>query len=83
MLKMIRRLFSADPIDVFVRERVAASGGSTVTLNDLYVAYRRWSEAKRWEPETMPEFSRAMHLQGIRKEKIGGRVRYFDIALRP
>lgn len=30
----------------------------------------------------MPTFSREFRALGVRKEKIGGRVRYFDIALR-
>ena len=30
----------------------------------------------------MPTFSREFRALGVRKEKIGGRVRYFDVALR-
>ena len=30
----------------------------------------------------MPTFSREFRALGVRKEKIGGRMRYFDIALR-
>ena len=59
-----------------------ASDGSSITLNDLYNSYCNWSEDQEKEPLAMPTFSREFRALGVRKEKIGGRVRYFDIALR-
>ena len=55
---------------------------SSITLNDLYNSYCNWSEDQEKEPLAMPTFSREFRALGVRKEKIGGRVRYFDIALR-
>ena len=85
MLSTIQRLFSRakpNPIEVFLNEHVIASDGSSVTLNDLYNTYCRWCESAGNEPEVMPTFARRLHETGMRKEKIGGRVRYFDVALR-
>jgi hypothetical protein len=56
--------------------------GSSITLNDLYSSYCNWSEGQDKDPLAMPTFSREFRALGVRKEKIGGRVRYFDIALR-
>jgi hypothetical protein len=66
----------------FMQEEVKDAPGSIVRLNDLYNAYAEWCEAQEKEPETMTLFSRALQAFPIRKEKIGGRVTYFDIALR-
>ncbi len=66
----------------FYREEVLASDGSSVTLNDLYSSYCNWSEDQEKDPLAMPTFSREFRALGVRKEKIGGRVRYFDVALR-
>jgi hypothetical protein len=69
-------------VQKFYREEVLASDGFSITLNDLYNAYCAWSEDQDKEPLAMPTFSREFRALGVRKEKIGGRVRYFDIALR-
>jgi hypothetical protein len=66
----------------FYREQVVASGGSSLTLHDLYNAYCDWAEGRGKESLAMPTFSREFKSLGVKKEKIGGRVRYFEIALR-
>lgn len=77
-----RRLLPDSDVQRFYREEVLASDGSSITLNDLYNAYCNWSEDQDKEPLAMPTFSREFRALGVRKEKMGGRVRYFDIALR-
>ena len=77
-----RRLLPDSDVQRFYREQVLASDGASITLNDLYNAYCAWSEEQEKEPLAMPTFSREFKALGVRKEKIGGRVRYFDIALR-
>lgn len=77
-----RRLLPDSDVQRFYREEVLASDGSSITLNDLYNAYCNWSEDQEKEPLAMPTFSREFRALGVRKEKIGGRVRYFDVALR-
>src|SRR4029077_20615494 len=64
------------------RERISAAGGSSLTSQDLYESYCGWCEERDKEPFAMPTFSREFKSFGIRKERIGGRTRYFDIALR-
>jgi hypothetical protein len=70
-------------VERYYRERVVASGGSSLTSQDLYESYCAWCEERDKEPFAMPTFSREFKSFGIRKERIGGRTRYFDIALRP
>ena len=77
-----RRLLPDSDVQRFYREQVLASDGASITLNDLYNSYCEWSEEQEKEPLAMPTFSREFKALGVRKEKIGGRVRYFDIALR-
>lgn len=77
-----RRLLPDSDVQRFYREEVVGGEGSSITLNDLYNAYCNWSEDQEKEPLAMPTFSREFKALGVRKEKIGGRVRYFDVALR-
>jgi hypothetical protein len=78
-----KRLLPDSDVQRFYREQVLASDGASITLNDLYNAYCHWSEEQEREPLAMPTFSREFKALGVRKEKMGGRVRYFDIAVRP
>jgi hypothetical protein len=78
-----KRLLPDSDVQRFYREQVLTSDGASITLNDLYNAYCVWSEEQEKEPLAMPTFSREFKALGVRKEKMGGRVRYFDIAVRP
>jgi hypothetical protein len=64
------------------RQRVVSSPGSSVTAQDLYDDYCYWCEAEGKEPLPMPTYSREFKSLGVRKDKIGGRIRYFDVELR-
>jgi hypothetical protein len=64
------------------RQRVVSSPGSSVTAQDLYDDYCDWCEAEGKEPLPMPTYSREFKSLGVRKDKIGGRIRYFDVELR-
>lgn len=68
----------------FYRERVLSVGqeGSSVTAQDLYEDYCVWCEEQDKEPFAAPRVSREIKELGVRKERIGGRVRYIGIALR-
>src|SRR5262249_61163942 len=69
-------------VERYYRERIWAGGGSSLTSQDLYESYCAWCEERDKEPFAMPTFRREFRSFGIRKERIGGRTRYFDIALR-
>lgn len=64
------------------RQRVVRSRGSSVSIRDLYDDYCDWCEAEGKEPLPMPTYSREFKTLGVRKDKIGGRIRYFDVELR-
>jgi hypothetical protein len=67
----------------FYRERVLSKQeGSSVTAQDLYEDYCVWCEEQDKEPFAHPRVSREIKELGVRKERIGGRVRYIGIALR-
>ena len=78
-----KQLLPDSDVERYYRERIVASGGSSLTSQDLYESYCSWCEERDKEPFAMPTFSREFKSFGIRKERIGGRTRYFDIALRP
>lgn len=66
----------------FYRERVTGQEGSSVTAQDLYEDYCVWCEEQDKEPFAAPRVSREIKELGVRKERIGGRVRYIGISLR-
>ena len=77
-----RLLLPDSDVQKFYREEIVGTEGASITLNDLYNSYCTWSEEQEKEPLAMPTFSREFKALGVRKEKMGGRVRYFDIAVR-
>jgi len=77
-----KSLLPDSDVERYYRERIVASVGSSLTSQDLYESYCAWCEERDKEPFAMPTFSREFKSFGIRKERIGGRTRYFDIALR-
>jgi hypothetical protein len=66
----------------FYRERVVGLEGSSVTAQDLYEDYCDWCEQQDKVPFAAPRVSREIKELGVRKERIGGRVRYIGVALR-
>jgi hypothetical protein len=66
----------------FYRERVVGREGSSVTAQDLYEDYCDWCEHQDKVPFAAPRVSREIKELGVRKERIGGRVRYIGVALR-
>jgi hypothetical protein len=64
------------------RERVVSSPGENVTAQDLYEDYCVWCEEQGKYPCAMYSYSRQFKTLGVRKDKMAGRIRYFDVALR-
>jgi hypothetical protein len=64
------------------RQRVVSSPGSNITAQDLYDDYCDWCEEEGREALPMPTYSREFKTLGVRKDKMGGRIRYFDVELR-
>jgi len=64
------------------RQRVVSAPGSSVTAQDLYDDYCNWCEEEGKEALPMPTYSREFKSLGVRKDKLGGRIRYFDVGLR-
>ena len=67
----------------FYRERiVAAPETSSLTSIELYEEYCAWCEANGKEPFAHPRVAREIGELGVKKDRIGKRIRYFGIALR-
>ncbi len=64
------------------RQRVVSAPGSSVTAQDLYDDYCDWCEEEGKEALPMPTYSREFKTLGVRKDKLGGRIRYFDVELK-
>ena len=70
-----------DDVRAHYEQRLVRSPGSNVTAQDLYDDYCDWCEEEGKGALPMPTFSRAFKAFGVRKDKLGGRVRYFEIEL--
>ncbi len=70
-------------VERFRKESVDTAEGSSLTATELYEDYCAWCEDQTKEPLALPTFGREFgELNGIKKAKIAGRVRYIGIKLR-
>jgi hypothetical protein len=77
-----KQLLPDSDVQRFYRERIVAADGASVTVQDLYEDYCEWCEEEGKEAFAMPTFCKEFKTFGVRKEKIGGRIRYIGVALR-
>ena len=71
-------------VELFYREAVVrAEEEESISSQELYDGYRMWSKAKEKRPLNMPRFSEEFENLGYATIEIGGRKRYFGIALVP
>jgi hypothetical protein len=71
-------------VELFYKEGVRkASESDSISSQDLYDGYKAWSKGKDKRPLNMPRFSEEFENLGYTTEEIGGRKRYFGIALTP
>lgn len=69
-------------VERFRKESVDTAEGSSLTATELYEDYCSWCEQQEKEPLALPTFGREFgELNGIKKAKIAGRVRYIGIRL--
>ncbi len=79
-----RQLMPESDVELFYREAVQrASDDDSISSQELYDGYRMWSKAKEKRPLNMPRFSEEFENLGYATVEIGGRKRYFGIALIP
>jgi hypothetical protein len=79
-----RQLMPESDVELFYREAVQrASDDDSISSQELYDGYRMWSKAKEKRPLNMPRFSEEFETLGYATVEIGGRKRYFGIALIP
>jgi hypothetical protein len=71
-----------EDVEHHYRQRVVSARGSNITVQDLYDDYCDWCEEQGKEALPMPTYSREFKTLGVRKDKMGGRVRYFDVELK-
>ena len=65
----------------FMKERIVADKNSDVVSLDVYEDYCRWCEEQGKSALALPSFGREFG-KLCDKKKIGGRVRYFGVALK-
>ena len=71
-------------VELFYRQAVErAADEDSISSQELYDGYRLWSKAKEKRPLNMPRFSEEFENLGYATVEIGGRKRYFGIALAP
>ncbi len=79
-----RQLMPESDVELFYREAVQrASDDDSISSQELYDGYRMWSKAKEKRPLNMPRFSEEFENLGYATVEMGGRKRYFGIALIP
>jgi hypothetical protein len=66
----------------FYKDRVVQSLHATLTASELYEAYCEWCDTRQRQPFSMPKFVREFTELGVRRERIGQRVRYIGITLK-
>ena len=79
-----RALMPESDVELFYKEAVLrASEGDSISSQELYDGYKLWSRKKDKRPLNMPRFSEEFENLGYTTIEIGGRKRYFGIALAP
>jgi hypothetical protein len=78
----VRMVAPESDVERFYKECVVVTDGATVTATELYEDYCAWCETKSKEPLAFPTFGRTFGELGVKKDRIGGRVRYVGIALK-
>jgi hypothetical protein len=84
--KLIARqqLMPESDTQLFYKEAVTiAAGDDSISSQELYDGYRLWSKSKEKRPLNMPRFTEEFENLGYPTQEIGGRKRYFGIALVP
>jgi len=79
-----QQLMPESDVELFYKEAVAiASEDDSISSQELYDGYRLWSKSKEKRPLNMPRFSEEFENLGHATVEMGGRKRYFGIALLP
>ena len=71
-------------VERFYQERMEVTDRDTdsITASEVYEDYIAWCEQQYKEPLAMPSFGRELTASGVRKHRIGGRIRYQGIRLK-
>ena len=78
------QLMPESDVELFYREAVVrAADDDSISSQELYDGYRMWSKAREKRPLNMPRFSEEFENLGYATVEMGGRKRYFGIALVP
>jgi hypothetical protein len=78
------QLMPESDVELFYKQAVLRAGETdSISSQELYDGYRLWSKGKDKRPLNMPRFSEEFENLGYTTIEIGGRKRYFGIALAP
>jgi hypothetical protein len=77
-------LMPESDVELFYKQAVVrAQEGDSISSQELFDGYRLWSKGKDKRPLNMPRFSEEFENLGYMTVEVGGRKRYFGIALAP
>jgi hypothetical protein len=77
-------LMPESDVELFYKEAVLrAQDDDSISSQELYDGYRHWSRSKDKRPLNMPRFTVEFENLGYTTIEMGGRKRYFGIALAP
>jgi hypothetical protein len=78
------QLMPESDVELFYKQAVLrAQDSDSISSQELFDGYRLWSKGKDKRPLNMPRFSEEFENLGYTTVEIGGRKRYFGIALAP
>lgn len=77
-----RRLISRSDVERYYSAHVIQAEGESITTTEMHEDYKLWCERKGREPLALTVFNRKVSELGVRKTRIGGRMRYVDVQLK-
>lgn len=77
-----RRLISRSDVEKYYDANVMKADGESVTTTAMHEDYKLWCERKGKTPLAVTVFGRQLSELGVRKTRIGGRMRYIDVQLK-
>jgi len=72
-----------DRIALFLEEETLRSEGATITVKQLFVIYRTWSEDRGERPMTQIAFDRKMRERNLKIEGSGAKATIFGLQMAP
>jgi len=72
-----------DRIALFIEEETIKSEGASITVKQLFMIYRAWSEDRGERPMTQIAFDRKMRERGLKVEGSGAKATIYNLQMAP